>query len=138
MVKHCCAQKCTVEIETYRAYDTVLIQHGRSEREIFSHCFHIYIWKLTLCFPQGRFRKLEGGRVIQCWNLNRIVLFRQHRILQIRFTDKCDAGIKGKNETPRKLVRNSLARRTITNPRRKENIWCAYLYYNFSNLVGTL
>lgn len=75
MVKHCCAQKCTVEIEAYRAYDTVLIQYGRSEREIFSHCFHTYIWKLTLCFPQERFRKLgrrESNPVLE-FKSNRLV-----------------------------------------------------------------
>jgi len=42
MVKHYCAQKCTVEIETY-AYDTVFpYSNIRVEREIFLHCFHTY------------------------------------------------------------------------------------------------
>lgn len=61
----------------------------------------MYIWKLTLCFPQER--KLEGGKVIQCWNLNRIVLFRQHWIPQIQSTDKCDAGNKGQKRNMPKI-----------------------------------
>lgn len=79
-----------------------LIQHRRSGwKERFLYCSHT--WKLTLCFPQERLQKLEGGKVIQCWNLNRIVLFRQHWISQIRSTDKCDAWNKGQKRDTLKI-----------------------------------
>lgn len=82
----------------------------------------MYIWKLTLCFPQER--KLKGGKVIQCWNLNRIVLFQQHWIPQIRSTDKCDAGNKGQKHAEN--WSETLTRRTITNAR-EENIWRVFV-----------
>lgn len=106
MVKHCRAQKCTVEIETYRAYDTLLsysMEDQGGKRDIFALLPHTHTLKLTLCFLQERLRKLESGKVIQCWNLNRIVLFRQPWISQIRSTDKCDAGNKGQERNMPKI-----------------------------------
>lgn len=54
-------------------------------------------------FSRKSHGKLESGKVIQCWNLNRIVLFRQPWISQIRSTNKCDAGNKGEKRNMPKI-----------------------------------
>lgn len=63
MVKHCRAQKCTVE--TYRAYDTLLsysIEDQGGKRDIFALLPHTYTLKLTLCFP---------GKVMGSWKVGK-------------------------------------------------------------------
>jgi len=126
-VKHCRAQKYTVKIETYIVHTISCshIQHRRSEwKERFLYCSYTYTWELSLCFPQERLQKLESVKVIQCWNLNRIVLFRQYWISQIRSTDKCDAWNKGQKRDTLKIG----AKFSHEGNDNKENIWYVFVF----------
>lgn len=98
------------------------------KRDIFALLPHTYTSKLTLCFPQERLQEVgRWGKVIQCWNLNRIVLFRQPWISQIRSTDKCDARNKRQKRNMAENWCETLSRgETITNAW-EENIWCVFV-----------
>lgn len=105
-----------------------LIQHGRSGRKERYFCItstYIYM-EAYIMFSTVKVTELGGWKVIPMleFKSNRLVpiVDFSNSICRQMWTQE----IKGKNETCRKLVRNSLATRTITNAW-EENIWCVFV-----------